>query len=71
MDDDQWITQIVEKDVARKQYAYNRITQTGAVRREWTCTDCGSTLSWDSADHRQRHYKSRKHTRKAEGRIPK
>jgi len=69
--DDQQFQAYCEKKLAMKQYAYQRITQTGAVRREWTCDDCGSTLSWDSAEHRQRHYKSRKHTQKAKGHIPK
>lgn len=70
MNDEEWIQQ-VEKKVVLKQYAVNRIAETGAVRREWKCEDCGSVLSWDSTEHRQRHYQSRKHTRKAQGCIPK
>lgn len=59
-----------EKKLAMKQRAYERIQETGAVRREWKC-ECGSVLSWDSTEARQRHYKSRKHTQKAKGYIPK
>jgi hypothetical protein len=69
--DDLQFQQYCEKKLAMKQYAKQRIAETGAVRQQWTCDDCGSVLSWDSTEHRQRHYKSRKHTQKAEGRIPK
>jgi len=71
MNDEQWITQVVEKKLMMKQRAYERIQETGAVRREWRCEECGSVLSWDSREHRENHYKSRKHTQKAQGRIPK
>jgi predicted deacylase len=67
MDDEQWITQIVEKDVARKQQAQNVLRETGAIRREWKCADCGAVLQWDSDYARYKHRNSRKHTsRKAE-----
>jgi hypothetical protein len=66
MDDEQWITQIVEKDVARKQRAHNVICETGSVRREWTCAECGAVLKWDSEYDRNKHRNSRKHSRKAE-----
>lgn len=68
---DQQFHEYCEKMNVKKQRARDVVQQTGAIRREWVCNDCGSTLSWDSADHRQRHYKSRKHTQKAQGRIPK
>lgn len=53
----------VEKKLAIKQRANERIQETGAIKQEWKC-ECGSVLSWDSTEHRQRHYKSRKHTQK-------
>lgn len=71
MNDEQWITQVVEKKLMMKQYARDTLARTGAVRQEWTCEECGSVLSWDSREHREKHYKSRKHTQKAQGRIPK
>jgi hypothetical protein len=70
MDDEQFHA-YCEKKLAMKQQANERISQTGAVRRDWRCSDCGSVLSWDSTEARQRHYKSRKHTQKAKGHIPK
>lgn len=70
MDDEQFEA-YCNKMIAMKQRAYDVITKTGAVRREWTCSDCGSVLSWDSTEARERHRKSRKHTQKAKGYIPK
>jgi len=62
--DDQAFQAYVEKKLAMKQRAKHVIRETGAVRRDWTCDDCGSTLSWDSTEARQRHRQSAKHTRK-------
>ena len=53
----------VEKKLAMKQRSKDAIERTGAVKQEWKC-ECGSVLSWDSTEARQRHYKSRKHTQK-------
>lgn len=60
-----------EKKLAMKKRAYNVLSETGAVHRDWTCDECGSTLSWDSADARQKHRRSAKHTQKAKSHIPK
>ena len=60
-----------EKKIAMKQRAKDAIERTGAVHREWKCDECGSVLSWDSTEARERHYKTRKHTQKAKGYIPK
>lgn len=71
MDTDREFETYVEKKLARKKRAYNVLCETGGIRRDWTCEDCGSTLSWDSQDARQRHRRSAKHTQKAKGHIPK
>jgi len=68
--EDQWIQQI-QKDIAKKQQRYDAIQRTGAVKQEWTCEECGSVLSWSSRDSIERHKRSRKHTQKAKGHIPK
>lgn len=67
--DEQQFHQYVEKKLAMKQQAYHVISQTGAVRREWKCDECGAVLQWDSEYARYKHRKSRKHTLKNQLKI--
>lgn len=55
-----------EKKIAMKQRAYHVLNQTGSIRREWKCEDCGAVLQWDSYYDRKKHRQSRKHSLKAE-----
>jgi hypothetical protein len=70
MDDNQF-TEYCKKKLAMKQQRYDAISRSETYRHEWTCEECGSVLSWDGREARERHYKSRKHTQKAKGHIPK
>ena len=67
--DDVQFQQYCEKKLAMKQRAHNVIRQTGSVRREWTCADCGAVLQWDSEYDRNKHRSSRKHSLKAQLRV--
>ena len=64
--DDQQFHAYCEKKLAMKQRAYNVISQTGSIRREWKCEECGAVLQWDSHVDRIKHRNSRKHSLKAQ-----